>query len=57
MLVAGVFTGSALWWLTLSTRIYLVRSRFSIRWLAWVNRFSGMLILFFALAILLRVII
>ena len=39
--VAGVFTGSALWWLTLSTGVNLLRERFSEGMMMWVNRIAG----------------
>lgn len=44
LLVAGVFSGSALWWLILSTGVSLIRSRFTPRVMGWVNRVSGTLI-------------
>lgn len=47
LLVLGVFCGSALWWLILSTGVSLIRSRFSPRVMQWVNRGSGSLILGF----------
>ena len=47
MLVLGVFSGSALWWLILSTGVSLVRSRFTPRVMQWVNRASGTIILSF----------
>lgn len=50
--VLGVFTGSALWWLTLSTAVSLLRSRFSPRAMVWVNRISGVVILGFGSAAL-----
>lgn len=40
-LVAGVFLGSACWWLTLSTGVSLLRERFGLRVMQWVNRASG----------------
>jgi len=52
ILVAGVFAGSALWWLTLSGLASLFRNRFSARALRWVNRLSGLVILGFGLAAL-----
>ena len=52
-LVLGVFLGSALWWLTLSTAVTLLRTRLTARRLAWVNRISGVIILGFAAAALL----
>ncbi|MBN1119717.1 MAG: LysE family translocator [Anaerolineae bacterium] len=44
ILVLGVFTGSALWWLALSTGIGLFRHRVKPVTLQWVNRISGLVI-------------
>jgi threonine/homoserine/homoserine lactone efflux protein len=41
VLVAGVFLGSALWWLALSTAVSLVRRRLPDPVLVWINRASG----------------
>ena len=48
-LVAGVFAGSALWWLTLSGLVSIFRSRFDAGALLWVNRISGTIILAFGI--------
>jgi threonine/homoserine/homoserine lactone efflux protein len=53
LLVAGVFLGSAAWWLTLSGVVGLFRERFSQRWMMWVNRLAGAIILAFGVAALL----
>lgn len=42
--VLGVFFGSALWWLLLSTGVGLLRQRIDQTGLRWVNRISGALI-------------
>ena len=52
ILVIGVFTGSALWWLTLSGITGLIRRKFNTTHLAWVNRISGVVILGFAVYII-----
>jgi threonine/homoserine/homoserine lactone efflux protein len=44
VLVLGVFTGSALWWLFLSMGVSMLRSAFNPRGLRWVNRVSGLII-------------
>ena len=44
VMVAGVFLGSAFWWLLLSGGVGIVRSRVDVRGLAWVNRLSGAII-------------
>lgn len=44
LFVLGVFLGSALWWLLLSTGVGLLRRRIDQAGLRWVNRISGALI-------------
>jgi len=44
LLVLGVFLGSAVWWLFLSTGVGLFRTWFNGPRLRWVNRFSGLII-------------
>jgi threonine/homoserine/homoserine lactone efflux protein len=51
-LVLGIFVGSALWWLTLSGAVGMLRTRFTARWMRWVNRASGVIIAGFGLAAL-----
>jgi threonine/homoserine/homoserine lactone efflux protein len=53
LLVAGVFSGSALWWLLLSGGVSLLRSRVTPAVLRWVNRSAGLIILAFGAASLL----
>lgn len=53
-LVAGVFAGSALWWLLLSSGVSLLRASFTPAWLLWVNRGSGFILSGFGLLILLN---
>lgn len=48
LLVAGVFLGSAVWWLILSQSVGLLRHRFSVAHMAWVNRLSGALMMILA---------
>ena len=43
-LVAGVFSGSALWWIFLSVTVGLVRHRLDATAMKWVNRGSGLMI-------------
>jgi threonine/homoserine/homoserine lactone efflux protein len=49
ILVAGVFTGSALWWLILSGFTGLLRGLFNFKRLQWLNRISGLIIIGFGL--------
>ena len=51
-LVLGVFCGSALWWLLLSSGVGLLRERIGPRALRWVNRISGATLLIFGLVAL-----
>ncbi|MDI6763180.1 MAG: LysE family transporter [Thermodesulfobacteriota bacterium] len=55
VLVLGVFSGSALWWLLLSGGVAVFRAKFKLRELKWVNRISGILILLFGLYFLLSI--
>jgi threonine/homoserine/homoserine lactone efflux protein len=51
--VLGVFAGSTLWWIILTSTISVLRSKFTPQWLLWINRVSGVIItLFGALALL-----
>jgi threonine/homoserine/homoserine lactone efflux protein len=48
-LVSGVFVGSALWWLLLSSGVGLFRSRINSHWLRAINRLSGGLLFAFGI--------
>ncbi|NLG27366.1 MAG: LysE family transporter [Chloroflexi bacterium] len=43
--VLGVFVGSASWWLALSAAVSVLRARFSLRAMRWVNVVSGVIII------------
>lgn len=49
-LVVGVFIGSAFWWLILSSVLNFFRNKITTSGLTWINRFSGLLIISFAIA-------
>jgi threonine/homoserine/homoserine lactone efflux protein len=49
LLVGGVFLGSAVWWMFLSTGVGLFRTWFNGPRLGWVNRLSGTIIAGFGL--------
>ncbi len=49
MLVAGVFLGSALWWLVLSSSVGLLGKRMNDSWMNLVNKISGAIIAGFGL--------
>jgi threonine/homoserine/homoserine lactone efflux protein len=44
LLVGGVFLGSSIWWLVLSSGVGLFKARLTPRSLMWINRISGLLI-------------
>jgi threonine/homoserine/homoserine lactone efflux protein len=48
-LVAGVFLGSAFWWLTLTFGVGLMRDRLTANHMAWINRISGAIIIIFGI--------
>jgi threonine/homoserine/homoserine lactone efflux protein len=52
-LVLGVFIGSTLWWLILSSGVSLIRKKIESYRLRWVNRMSGILITIFGILALL----
>ncbi|MCO1602535.1 LysE family translocator [Desulfosporosinus nitroreducens] len=47
ILVMGVFVGSGLWWLTLSSTVHVLGKRFDTKRLRWINKVSGIIILIF----------
>lgn len=53
ILVFGVFSGSALWWLLLSSGVGLFREKFNPSGLRWINNISGIIITAFGLVALL----
>jgi threonine/homoserine/homoserine lactone efflux protein len=56
ILVLGVFIGSALWWIVLSSGVGIFRKKFNTHSLQWVNRISGVIIMGFGLFALLSAI-
>ncbi len=50
LLVSGVFSGSAFWWLILSGFLSLFRNQFTLKGFIWVNRISGAIIAGFGIA-------
>jgi threonine/homoserine/homoserine lactone efflux protein len=55
VMVAGVFAGSAAWWLGLSFGVGIVRERLTHVHMAWINRISGAVIIAFGLFALLGI--
>lgn len=55
IMVSGVFAGSAFWWLILAGMANFFRTRFDLRKLIIVNRFSGCLIIGFGILSILSV--
>lgn len=52
ILVLGVFSGSALWWLILSFGVSLFRERVTYQWMMWINRASGVIVFGFGIVAL-----
>ncbi len=53
LVVMGVFLGSDTWWLLLTSAVSLLRKKITPRWLAWLNRISGtVLVIFGVLALI-----
>ena len=52
ILVLGVFSGSALWWLILSFGVSLFRERVTYQWMLWINRASGVIVFGFGIVAL-----
>jgi threonine/homoserine/homoserine lactone efflux protein len=55
VLVAGVFAGSALWWVLLSNGAAYFRTRMTDGWMRMINRTSGLIILGFGVYALITV--
>lgn len=53
VLMLGVFTGSALWWLALFVGLTTFRERFNLTILGWIHRVSGAVIAGFGVVVLL----
>jgi threonine/homoserine/homoserine lactone efflux protein len=53
VLVLGVFLGSALWWVILSSGVSILRTKLNTQALRWVNRISGAIIMVFGILALL----
>ena len=49
IVVAGVFTGSAIWWLVLSGSVALVRHKLTLNSMNWITRGSGLFLTGFGL--------
>jgi threonine/homoserine/homoserine lactone efflux protein len=52
LLVLGVSTGSACWWLILSFGVSLMRDRLTTNHMIWINRISGTIIIMFGIVAL-----
>ena len=54
LLVAGVFLGSAAWWLLLSGGVSLLRGYVNAQTLRWINRIAGAVVIAFGVVAILR---
>ncbi len=53
LVVGGVFLGSTMWWLLLTSGLSLLRGKFTPQWFLWMNRISGGVIVLFGVFALL----
>jgi arginine exporter protein ArgO len=49
-MVAGVFAGSALWWLGLSSAVALAHRALSVGMMRWIDRLSALILIAFGAA-------
>lgn len=56
LVVLGVFLGSATWWLLLTSGVTLLRKKITPRWLLWLNRISGAILVIFGLLALISLV-
>jgi len=49
ILVAGVFLGSAIWWVSISLAVLLARGRIGVAWMPRVKRWSGVIVIAFGI--------
>lgn len=57
LLVLGVFLGSSLWWVTLTTVVNLMRQKLSDPLLRWINQGAGLVIFGFGIAIVFQALV
>lgn len=55
MLIAGISTGAAIWWLGLVSIISIFKDKFRLKQLWWINKITGVLIAVFAISIVISV--
>jgi len=55
MLIAGISTGAAIWWLGLVSIISIFKDKFRLKQLFWINKITGILIALFAISIVVSV--
>lgn len=56
LVVMGVFLGSSTWWLILTSGVSLLRKKITLRWLAWLNRISGAVLVIFGIVALISLV-
>lgn len=56
VLVAGVFSGSAFWWIAISGAVMLARGKIGTSWMTTIKKYSGLIIIGFGLYALASVI-
>lgn len=54
LLVSGVFLGSTIWWIILSSAVSSFKGVLELKHLEWINRFSGVFLLGFGIFVLVQ---
>ncbi len=55
ILIGGVFLGSSLWWILLSSGVRILQAKFTLAGIHWINKISGVLITGFGVLALLSI--
>jgi arginine exporter protein ArgO len=55
VLLAGVFTGAAVWWFILSSIANRFRKRIRLRSIWWMNKITGTVVFIFGIAVLVSI--
>ncbi len=55
LLIAGILAGASLWWFTLTSIVSMFRSKFRLRRILYLNRITGVVIIFFGIFVFISV--
>lgn len=57
LLIFGVLLGAACWWFTLTYAVSMLRRRFRLRHLWWINKITGSVIILFGILLVLSIVV